>query len=151
MMWVLGVIAIAIIACGTFLASGRLGGMPELVEDNPMPRLPAGDLSAEDVRALRFARSLQGYAPHQVDLLMRQVADDLEVPSTRPLRAADLHSAVFDVVARGYHMGQVDGAMERLGEQLDQRLILTPDAVARDGDETSASSASTGAFEADAE
>lgn len=134
MMWILGVVAVAIIACGTFLASGRLGEMPELVDDHPVPRLPEGDFTAQDVRDLRFATTLRGYAPHQVDDLVERVARQLEGGGTRTrgLTADDLHACVFDVLTRGYHMGQVDLVIDRLAAQLDhaspQTGVLAPNA-----------------------
>lgn len=122
MMWILGAIAVAIIACGTFLASGKFGEMPDLVDDHPVPRLPEDDFTGDDVRALRFATTLRGYAPHQVDDLMHRVAQQLDGSElrTRPLTGADLQAQVFDVLTRGHHMAQVDLVIDRLAEQLDR-------------------------------
>ncbi|MGD7732712.1 DivIVA domain-containing protein [Propionibacteriaceae bacterium G57] len=126
MMWLLGVIAVAIIATGVFLASDKFGSMPELVEDQPVPRLPEGDFTAQDVHELRFAQVLRGYAPHQVDEVLDRVAAHLDGTSlARPVTGADLQQASFSVVGRGYHMAQVDLVIDRLAWQLDRPPALT--------------------------
>lgn len=121
MMWILGMIAVGIIATGAFLASGKMGEMPELVDDHPALRLPDGDFTADDVEGLHFAHAVRGYAPHQVDELMARVARTLARDPgmlSRPVRSTHLETTVFTTVGHGYHMGQVDHVMERLAAQL---------------------------------
>lgn len=137
MMWLLGVIAVAIIACGVFLASDKFGSMPELVDDHPVPRLPEGDFTAQNLAEVRFARVIRGYAPHQVDDLLDRAAQSLGGAGVaRPMTGADLQAAAFTVVGRGYHMGQVDLVIDRLAWQFD-RPAQTPEAVPRTPDVTS--------------
>ena len=121
MMWILGLIAVGIIATGAFLASGKFGEMPDLVDDHPVPRLPEGEFTAADVQGLHFGRALRGYAPHEVDELMARVARSLTQDASGrpvPVTPAELHAATFEVVTSGYHMGQVDLVVERLADQL---------------------------------
>lgn len=128
MMWILGALAVGIIACGTFLASGKFGQMPEQVDDHPVPRLPQGDFTPADITKLRFATTMRGYAAHEVDDLLDRVADTLQGSGlARPIAPADLRSASFHVVARGYHMGQVDEVLDRLTWQLSEhKAVATP-------------------------
>ena len=121
MMWVLGVIAIGIIACGVFLVSDKFGSMPELVDDHPAPRLPESDFTAENLADVRFATVMRGYAPHQVDELLDRAIHSLKGDSVaRPMTGADLATAAFTVVGRGYHMAQVDLVIDRLAWQFDR-------------------------------
>lgn len=121
MMWLLGVIAVGIIACGVFLASDKFGSMPELVDDHPVPRLPEGDFTAENLTQVHFARVMRGYAPHQVDELLGRATQSLTGAGVaRPMTGADLQAASFTVVGRGYHMGQVDLVIDRLAWQFDR-------------------------------
>ena len=119
MMWLLGIIAVAIIATGAFLASGAFGEMPELVDDHPAPRLPEGDFTVTDVQQLHFAHALRGYAPHQVNEFLERAQD--AITGTHPMTAGQIGAEVFDVVAHGFHMGQVDHVLERLADQFARR------------------------------
>lgn len=121
MMWLLGVIAVGIIACGVFLVSDKFGSMPELVDDHPVPRLPEGDFTTENLADVRFARVTRGYAAHQVDELLDRASQSISGDGVaRRMTGADLQAAVFTVVGRGYHMGQVDLVIDRLAWQFDR-------------------------------
>lgn len=123
MMWLLGVIAIGIIACGVFLASDKFGSMPELVDDHPVPRLPEGDFTPENLAEVRFATTLRGYAPHQVDELVDRASHSIKGDGVaRPMTGADIRATAFNVVGRGYHMGQVDLVLDKLAWQFDRPL-----------------------------
>lgn len=121
MMWFLGALLIAVIAASVLLVQGRLGGMPDLPDDRPVPRLPPGEFGAGDVTGLRFARVPRGYAPAQVDELLRRVRDTLTDgrDALGFASAADIRGSGFDVVSHGYQMHQVDVVLERLARQLD--------------------------------
>lgn len=132
MMWLLGAIAVGIIATGAFLASNKFGSMPELVDDHPVPRLPEGDLTAEDISGIRFASVLRGYAPHQVDEVLARAARSLaDEGVARPMTGADLRAVAFNVVGRGYHMQQVDLVLDRLAWQLDRPALPLPESAAQ--------------------
>ena len=45
---------------------------------------------------------------------------DVLAPGSGPLRGADLRSARFPLVLRGYRMADVDALLDRLAEQLEQ-------------------------------
>jgi len=142
-MWLLAVIAVVIIGLGALVASDQFGSMPELVDDVPSPRLPAGDFTGKQVTDLRFAAAPRGYAQHEVDALLARVASQLDGESarTRPVTADEVAASAFHVVTRGYHMGQVDVVLERLGAQLHR---LEQDATAQPQEPTDTDTAEGG-------
>lgn len=79
MEWVLWLIAVAILGLAAVAASGRLGEMPATVTDTPRPHIPAGELSGDDLRGLRFGVVTRGYSMQQVDELLEIVARQLDV------------------------------------------------------------------------
>ena len=44
-----------------------------------------------------------------------------ELPTSRPLLADDLEAVRFDMVVRGYRMGQVDAVLDRVAAELRER------------------------------
>ena len=80
MEWVLGMTAVAILGLAAVVASGRLGEFPATVTDTPRPHLPAGQITAEGLRGLRFAVVMRGYSMQQVDELLDRVAGQLDKP-----------------------------------------------------------------------
>lgn len=90
MMWGIGLLAVLVIGLAVLAAQGRLGAMPPLVDDREGPDLPAGEISAGDLRGLRFAVVTRGYAPEQVDAVLARLAEQLEpVTLEEPARAAE--------------------------------------------------------------
>jgi len=81
MVWVLSMIAVAILGLAAVVSSGRLGEFPATVTDTPRPHLPSGPITAEGLRGLRFAVVMRGYSMQQVDELLDRVAGQLEKPS----------------------------------------------------------------------
>ena len=59
-------------------ASGKFGQVPAVVDDRPVPDLPEGDLSADDLRSAHFAVVPRGYSMRQVDQLLDRMAAQLE-------------------------------------------------------------------------
>lgn len=78
MEWVLWMIAVAILGLAAVAASGRLGEMPATVTDTPRPHLPAGELTGDDLRGLRFGVVTRGYSMQQVDELLEVLARQLD-------------------------------------------------------------------------
>lgn len=103
MVWVIVVVAIVVLGLGAWAATGRLGEMPEPVDDRPKGRIPEGPVDAEFLAALRFPKAATGYAPAQVDDYLRAFVD----------RGAEPLEAVFDLVPAGYDMQAVDAVLDR--------------------------------------
>ncbi len=81
MEWFLWMIAVAVLGLAAVAASGRLGELPATVTDTPVPHLPQGRLSADDLRRVRFAVVPRGYSMAQVDELLDRLARQLDSPS----------------------------------------------------------------------
>ncbi len=81
MEWFLWIIAVAVLGLAAVAASGRLGELPATVTDTPVPHLPQGRLSADDLRQVRFAVVPRGYSMSQVDELLDRLAHQLDSPS----------------------------------------------------------------------
>lgn len=114
MMWVLGVVAMALVASGFFLASGRLGRMPEPVDPRVAPRLPRGRFESADVRRLRFPSvAFGGYAPNEVDNLFDQIAHELD-EQDRAAAVELARAAHFRVQRFGYQASVVDDVLDLL-------------------------------------
>ena len=79
MQWLIAILVVVVIGATLLVARGRLGELPEPVDDRPGPDLPArGSLSGADLRAARFAVVPRGYSMVQVDALLARLADQLE-------------------------------------------------------------------------
>lgn len=79
MVWILCGGIIVIIGLAVLAASGKFGQVPAVVDDRPVPDLPEGDLSADDVRGARFAVVARGYSMRQVDELVDRLVAQMEV------------------------------------------------------------------------
>lgn len=78
-------IAVAILGLAAVAASGRLGELPATVTDTPTPHVPTGDLTAADLRGLRFAVVPRGYSMQQVDEVLERLAGQLERAQAVPV------------------------------------------------------------------
>ncbi|MFT4110572.1 DivIVA domain-containing protein [Propionicimonas sp.] len=78
MEWVLWMIAVAILGMAAVAASGQLGEMPSTVTDTPRPHIPAGELTGDELRGLRFGVVTRGYSMQQVDELLELLARQLD-------------------------------------------------------------------------
>ncbi len=81
MEWFLWMIAVAVLGLAAVAASGRLGDMPATVTDTPVPHVPQGRLTADDLRQARFAVVPRGYSMVQVDELLDRLARQLDSPT----------------------------------------------------------------------
>ncbi len=102
MVWFLGACAVAVLGLAAVAGSGRFGALPPPVHDTPVLDLPPGALSGDDVRAIRFAGGLRGYAPAQVDEVLGRLAAQLD--ATDPPQVAE---AAPEPAADG--VGRTDG------------------------------------------
>lgn len=64
------VLAAGVLFLAALAGAGRLGEMPDAVVDQFVPELPERGLGPDDLRAARFAITLRGYSPGQVDRLL---------------------------------------------------------------------------------
>ncbi|WCC80486.1 DivIVA domain-containing protein [Cutibacterium equinum] len=78
MVWALCGLIIVIIGLAVLAASGKFGQVPAVVDDRPVPDLPEGEVSADDLRSVRFAVVPRGYSMRQVDQLLDRMAAQLE-------------------------------------------------------------------------
>ncbi|MGV8845710.1 hypothetical protein [Tessaracoccus sp.] len=104
MVWVMVVIAIAVLGVAAWAGTGRLGEMPPVVGDRPKGHIPEGPVDGLFLQELSLPVVGVGYRCSQVDdTLASHVAGDASpVP------------ALFDVVRRGYDMQAVDAVLDRL-------------------------------------
>ncbi len=78
MVWFLVACAAAVLGLAAVAGSGRFGALPPPVHDTPVLDLPMGVLTGDDLRGIRFAGGLRGYAPAQVDEVLGRLAAQLD-------------------------------------------------------------------------
>ncbi|WP_022909602.1 DivIVA domain-containing protein [Aestuariimicrobium kwangyangense] len=136
MAWAILGLVLVVGVISWLLGNGHFGSQPDVVDDRPVPRLPEGDFTAADVRALHFATVPRGYHPRQVRALLTRVARCLDAPDETPAQASDepIEEAVrvtarevaessFSLVAFGVSTSQVDEVLARLSWQLSERPV----------------------------
>jgi DivIVA domain-containing protein len=78
MMWFFALIAVAAMGATAVVALGRGGSMTEVYDDRPDSRVPAdGQLTADDLRRVRFTTAVRGYRMSEVDALLDRLTDEL--------------------------------------------------------------------------
>lgn len=78
MEWFLWALAVAVLGLGAVVASGRWGFLPGTVRDAPLPVLPDGPLTADDLRGLEFEVVTRGYSMAQVDEVLDRLQRQLD-------------------------------------------------------------------------
>ena len=104
MVWLIVVVAIVVLALATWAGTGRLGQMPEAVNDRPKGRIPSGLVDEEFLEELQIPIARVGYEPVQVDELLDHYVATGSAPE-------DIR---FDTTRRGYDMQLVDEVLERI-------------------------------------
>jgi len=89
MPWIIALLAVVVIGIAWIAGSGRLGGMPPLVDDRPGMDLPDTQLTSEDLRNVRLAVTVRGYSMAQVDALLDRLAKQLDAQPYEPVDAYD--------------------------------------------------------------
>lgn len=88
MMWLFAVLLVLALGAIAMVAAGRGAPMVEEYADHPDPEIPAaGDLTADDLRRVRFPLALRGYRMADVDALLDRLARQLDQgqdPATGP-------------------------------------------------------------------
>ena len=106
MVWGIVVVAVIVLALGAWAGAGRLGEMPEPVNDRPKPHIPDGPVDRAFLDHARVPRVGVGYAPSQVDAYLAGFV-------AGSLTGEELEQS-FDVVPGGYDMQAVDAVLERV-------------------------------------
>lgn len=78
MMWLFAVLVVLVMGGVAAVAAGRGGSLPEEFDDRPDVRVPAGPLTGDDLRSVRFSLGVRGYRMSEVDTLLARLADQLD-------------------------------------------------------------------------
>ncbi len=78
MTWLFAILIVLAMGGVAVAASGRIVTMPETYDDRPDARVPAGELSGDDLRRVRFSLGVRGYRMSEVDTLLSRLADQLD-------------------------------------------------------------------------
>ncbi len=95
MEWFIAVVVVAALGVAAIVAAGGLGSMPaEPTRDVFRQDLPTDrDLTAEDLRRLRFGVAVRGYAMSQVDDVLDRLSGEV---AERDRRIADLEALLVE-------------------------------------------------------
>ncbi len=111
MEWLLAALAVLVLGVAAYMATGRLGELPDLVDDRVAPELPDRALTADDLTQVDFAVVPRGYSMDQVDDLLDRLAAEM-----RPTRAGSSEPLVSEAVGvpapvtAGLEAGEPPGA-----------------------------------------
>lgn len=120
MVWGIVVVAVVVLGLGAWAGTGRLGEMPEVVNDRPKGHVPDGPVNDAFLRDLRLPRASSGYDRGQVDAYLRAFVDGEQ--------GEELES-VFDIVRGGYDMQVTDEVLDRLATRPAEVETVTPEPV----------------------
>lgn len=121
MVWVIVVVAVVVLGLGAWAGTGRLGEMPEVVNDRPKGHVPEGPVDDDFLRELRLPRASSGYDRGQVDAYLRAFVDGEQ--------GEELEHA-FDIVRGGYDMQLTDAVLDRTAAPAAQVPAEVPEVVA---------------------
>mgnify|MGYP000852156869 FL=1 len=107
MIWVFGVVFMVVLALAAWAGAGRLGEMPEPVDDRPKAFVPDLPFGTDFMERLRLPVVSVGYEKGQVDGFLEET---LHRPPQETPR--------FDVVVGGYGMQAVDVVITKIAEDL---------------------------------
>ena len=82
MTWLFAILIVLAMGGVAVAASGRIGTMPEAYDDRPDARTPAGELTGDDLRRVRFSLGVRGYRMSEVDTLLSRLAEQLDEART---------------------------------------------------------------------
>ncbi|MDO4784002.1 MAG: DivIVA domain-containing protein [Propionibacteriaceae bacterium] len=102
MTWLLIGAALVVFGFAAVAGSGRLGEMPDPVDDLFAGYLPE-ELNPDTVGQVRFGTAARGYDRSAVDAALREAFSATEPPQ-------------FKVVRRGYRIEQVDAVFDRVDQ-----------------------------------
>lgn len=140
MVWVIVVVAVLLLALAAWVGTGKLGEMPEVVNDRPKGRIPEGGVDAEFLEGLKLPLASTGYDPAQVDTYLDELVAGTAVPTSE---------VRFRTVRRGYDMQAVDAVLDRVpGAHEAKRAVAEPEDAPADEAEALAEEASPSEVEA---
>jgi DivIVA domain-containing protein len=85
MMWFFAVLIVLAMGGIALLAAGKGAPLAEVYDDRPDAVVPAdGQLSADDLRRVRFSLAFRGYRMTEVDALLDRLAQEREENSQPP-------------------------------------------------------------------
>jgi DivIVA domain-containing protein len=86
MMWLFAVLVVLVMGGVAMVAAGRGKPMAPSYDDSPDALVPAtGELTAPDLRRVRFPLAFRGYRMSDVDALLDRLATQLEPPAEERL------------------------------------------------------------------
>jgi DivIVA domain-containing protein len=79
MMWVFAILIVLALGGVALVAATQWGGLDDAMPDRPDALVPAtGELTADDLRRVRFSVTLRGYRMSEVDALLRRLAAEAD-------------------------------------------------------------------------
>lgn len=129
MVWLIVVVAVVVLAVAAWVGTGRLGQMPEAVNDRPKGRIPAGEVDSSFLEGLSIPLAPTGYAPDEVDDYLDKVVAGVAESATE---------VRFRTVRRGYDMQVVDEILDRVPGAHAARRAAPEGAEDEDVDDASA-------------
>ena len=89
MVWLFAILIVLALGGVAAAASGRIGSLPEEYDDRPDVRVPAGELTGDDLRRVRFSLGVRGYRMSEVDTLLSRLAAQLDAAAVTDRAPAD--------------------------------------------------------------
>lgn len=106
MVWAIIVVAVIVLGIGAYAGTGKLGQLPEVVNDSPKGVIPEGPVDEAFLEKLRIPRVISGYSPSAVDQYLGDAVAGREVEPVAHI--------TFPVVKSGYDMTLTDIVLDRL-------------------------------------
>jgi DivIVA domain-containing protein len=79
MMWFFAILVVLLLGAVAVVAAGRGAPLAPVYDDRPDALVPAdGDISASDLRRVRFSLAFRGYRMSEVDALLDRLAAEKE-------------------------------------------------------------------------
>jgi len=79
MMWFFAILVVLLLGAVAVVAAGRGAPLAPVYDDRPDALVPSdGDISASDLRRVRFSLAFRGYRMSEVDALLDRLASERE-------------------------------------------------------------------------
>ena len=84
MMWFFAILIVLLLGAVAVVAAGRGAPLAPVYDDRPDALVPAeGDITADDLRRVRFSLAFRGYRMSEVDALLDRLAAEKEQAADR--------------------------------------------------------------------
>ena len=117
MVWVIGILVVVVIGLAVFAGVGRLGEMPDQLDDRPGPDLPDEQLTGADVRNVKFAVTTRGYSMEQVDAVLERLAAQIDAGAAQGLGDGNTAGTSLNPSARAWLDAMLDNGGVRPRQQ----------------------------------